>query len=90
MRCTQFIGLPNDAEDYLINLRESSEGEEIFGMFLEVAHVCNHFYDDKGNLVYKEVLQAEPWSSGPVIFTKLVDPNGIDVCTHLQEEIDNA
>lgn len=90
MRCTQYVGLPEEAKVLISGLKDRPDGEKIYGMFDEITHTCRHYYDSQGNLKYKEVLQAVPWSSGPVIFIKLIDPNGNDVCMHSQEDIDDA
>jgi len=57
------------------------------------------FYDDGPTLhKYKmkdgseiiEVIQASPWSSGPVVFLCLKDPDGKTMFEWPQEEIDNC
>ena len=49
-------------------------GKKIFGMFEEEIQLYDYELQDGSFL--KEVEQASPWSSGPVIFTYLEDKNG--------------
>jgi len=46
----------------------------LFGMFEEEIPVFKYFLKDGS--ILKEVEQASPWSSGPVIFTCLEDEDG--------------
>jgi hypothetical protein len=75
-RTTQYIGLTDDARDYL---KKHATAQELYemttGMFNEA--IGGNIYDlpvpNGPNKRYyaKEVVQAEPWSSGPMIFTCL-------------------
>lgn len=47
------------------------------------------YYDKSGNLCYREVIQEVPWSSGPVVFLKLVDHNGNDVSVWSEDKINS-
>ena len=65
-RSTQYIGLTADAHAFVRELEE----ERIViaeGMFNE--EVWGGVWDGR----YKEVVQCDPWSGGPMIFTCLYD-----------------
>jgi hypothetical protein len=68
-RSTQFIGLTPKALEFVSGL-EIIENSDNFttGMFEEEIHLGEWKYKE-GYL--REVIQAEPWSSGPMIFTTL-------------------
>lgn len=68
MRCTQFIGLTQAAELFVSNLDPQPSRTKARGMFDEEIPLGS--WTD-GTAVYNEVVQATPWSSGPMIFTKL-------------------
>lgn len=66
-RSTQFIGHTADVAAFLETCEKLEKCGEVTGMFDE--HVCDlHKYKDKYGNVWKERIQAEPWSSGPMIF----------------------
>ena len=75
-RTTQYVGLTQDALNYV---QKHSLGEEdvviTAGITLEpvygkIYHLPPHKGPNKG-LYLREVVQASPWSSGPMIFTCL-------------------
>jgi len=78
MRCTQFIGLTQRAEEYVKNLKSLESDGKAAGMFPEEEinlrrwEVPSDFKNDihHGRCI-REVVQAVPWSSGPMIFTCL-------------------
>lgn len=100
-RTTQFIGLSQDANQFLKehNAKELCRHIITTGMFEEPIHGTIYDlefkYDYYGmeaisNRAYAEVVQAEPWSSGPCIFTCLININaGEKVCFWSEEEIAN-
>lgn len=69
-RSTQFVGLPEEAHEYVRYLRRYPIKRSCFGMFGESISLGS--WIDKDGSVLQEVVQAEPWSSGPVIFTQLM------------------
>ena len=71
MRTTQFIGLTKKANKFVGKkgvVRSSKVLTE--GMFGEP--VYGYYFTMPDGEVYQEVVQASPWSSGPMIFTCLV------------------
>jgi hypothetical protein len=44
--------------------------------------------NEPGSIKFSEVVQCEPWSSGPCTFTKLVDHEGKDIAVWTDEEIE--
>jgi hypothetical protein len=85
MRTTQYIGLTATAAKAMAafepirSYKGSLYAEEVkpyvtIGMFGEEIPL-GMWMDDLGN-VYREVLQASPWSSGPMLFT-CIEVNGI-------------
>jgi hypothetical protein len=76
MRETQYIGLTKLAEDYVSNLKELESDTSTFGMFDEDIPLRrwempeDYKYNREGECI-REVVQATPWSSGPMIFTCL-------------------
>lgn len=76
MRTTQFIGLTQKCREQVKELTVFSDsGWHTFGMFNEDIPL-SIYMDNKGELVAIEYVQACPWSSGPMIFTGLMTPNG--------------
>jgi len=75
MRETQYIGLNQYAQDYVKDAIKTETFEMTQGMFGEPVHgTIYHMPTPKGpNKEYRlvETVQAEPWSSGPIIFTCL-------------------
>ncbi len=70
MRCQQFIGLTNSAKDFVRHLK-SLPGEYIDN-YWGGYELRRWQYEEFDHVVQvKEVVQAEPWSSGPMIFTCL-------------------
>lgn len=74
-RSTQYIGLNAYAKMWVANAIRTEEYEMTTGMFDEpVKGRIFHLPPPKGPnkaLIAKEVVQAKPWSSGPMIFTHL-------------------
>lgn len=75
-RTTQFIGLTNDASQYVANLRQLESDTHTTGMFdeeipLRKWDAPEEFQHPDRDACVREVVQAEPWSSGPMIFTCL-------------------
>jgi hypothetical protein len=58
---------------YVSSIKESKGDYKAFGMFEEEIQLSNYTFPD--GKVWKEKEQASPWSSGPMIFTALVDEN---------------
>jgi len=79
MRCTQYIGLTDRAKEYVKDLKEMESDESTHGMFPDVEVIKLRRWDVpekfKGDIwpdrCIREVVQAVPWSSGPMIFTCL-------------------
>lgn len=75
MRTTQYIGLTPVASKYAATAINSEKYEMTLGMFEEpVMGKIYYMPVSEGPnkaLIAKEVVQAEPWSSGPMIFTHL-------------------
>lgn len=82
MRTTQFIGLNALAREYtrnhlfLCQNYKTLEGLDnyTYGMFNEIIPLS--VWEHIDGSIYKEVVQVEPWSSGPMIFTCLMDEDG--------------
>lgn len=86
-RWTQFVGLPQNASEIV---KES----KVIATFVGTEGLAGEpirfrIFEDTRGLVRIEVLQAEIWSSGPVIFTKLIDTWGRTVVEWDQEEMKN-
>lgn len=78
MRTTQFIGLNDYARKWLEQRKLLYQTTVIigYGMFEEpihglVCHLESDYPDVNVYLKISEVIQASPWSSGPMIFTHL-------------------
>lgn len=83
-RSTQFIGLTDGCAKQVRRLTVIySRGWHTTGMFDEEIQLASYWNDD-GGLVAVEYVLATPWSSGPMIFTGLMFPNGPS--THNWEE----
>lgn len=65
----------------------SNDGEAVYGMFGTPAGYLREWTLSDGRTV-REQVQAEPWSSGPMFFTQLVDDSGEILYAWTQEEID--
>lgn len=107
MRCTQFVGLSEEASAFLdenasvvganpcphcgeptVQVKETiKDGRYTYGMFEEELSLST--YRLKDGRIAKEIVQASPWSSGPVIFTCL-EVDGERVGEWSDEDIDNA
>jgi len=61
--------------------------DEVTGMFGEIVWHLRKFFDKHNNLVFAEKVQCTPWSSGPMIFLKLVNGEGSDVAVWSEKEI---
>lgn len=95
-RMTQFVGLPPKASEYIKNAKVISRfvgttgiaDEPVYLRMFEVEEESD-YYGAKfpQTKVYIEVVQAEPWSSGPVIFTRLIDTFGRVVVEWSEEDI---
>jgi len=79
-RSTQYIGLTRSAMNYLADYQRVKDSNNITkGMFDEDVPLgewvdTSHYAGVKGVEKFwkiKEVVQFEPWSSGPMIFTRL-------------------
>ena len=107
MRCNQYQGLTEEAENFLSqNVKRTpvkvckecgahSGGtkyekhyKSYFGMYDEEFPLMKYTLNDETKV--KEVVQASPWSSGPVIFLCLEKENGERMFEWPQEEIDHA
>ena len=80
MRTTQLIGHTHEVETFLM-LLEKMEGValtcigEITGMFGEKIRNLYSYTIPEGE-VWEEFIQAEPWSSGPMIFLAIKNSRG--------------
>lgn len=104
MRCTQYVGLPKDALKFLNENQKIEKcpccghttylGERTWkdasacGMF-DDGPKLNEFELKDGSIVREEI-QAVPWSSGPVIFTMLIDEKGNVLFRHSDKDIESA
>lgn len=68
-RTTQFVGLTASAAAFTETLEATGRYVGAHGMFGEDIEL-GQWRDADGN-TYREVVQADPWSSGPCIFTCL-------------------
>lgn len=75
-RSTQLAGLSPKAQTLVQKpgVEKLSSGETFDGMFEETYPL--HKYTMPDGTVYFEKIQAEPWSSGPVIFLALKNAKG--------------
>lgn len=98
----QYIGLPSDAEEFLTKNDETINcdkcGSTRVITFYEKKHYVfeEMFYEDgvylheyylDGKLCYREELQCVAWSSGPMVFLKLVGAKGNDVFVWSEKQI---
>jgi len=73
MRTTQYIGLTAEASRFVHSLERLPDNPRMTqGMFLE--DIPGGVWRKSGT-IYREIEQASPWSSGPMIFTCL-EANG--------------
>ena len=70
MRTTQYIGLTNAAKEFVKDFAKTPI-EVTTGMFDDP--VIGHEFISPDGHKYIELLQCSPWSSGPMIFTCLLD-----------------
>jgi hypothetical protein len=82
MRTDQYIGLTNDAKAF-VSKATSVETYEIEGAWNSITLSVYHMPPPEGpnkELICREVVQASPWSGGPMYFTcleaTLVKENG--------------
>ncbi len=74
-RSTHFIGLNKYARDFVANALKVETYDMTTGMFDEI--IKGHIYympppqGPNTKYIFKEIVQATPWSSGPMIFTCL-------------------
>lgn len=60
---------------------------EVEGMFGEVVYKLRRFIDKETGEQFQEFVQAEPWSSGPMIFLGLEKVNPDGTTTPIQETL---
>ena len=72
-RSTQFIGLTDKANAFVSKMVIIENTEHAEGMFDEKIPLASYL-DVGAKKIYYEVVQCEPWSSGPMIFTCLQEP----------------
>ena len=77
----------NGALDKAYSMPVKEPGNKIFGMFEEEIQLYN--YKLNNGSILKEVEQASPWASGPVIFTCLEDEAGKQIGEWTDKEIDS-
>lgn len=71
-RQTQLAGLTDSARNFIEQRGKFLEnGDSVLGMFEEEAYILRKFQDSVTGANFEEFVQAEPWSSGPVIFIGL-------------------
>lgn len=73
-RSTSFIGLTRDAAEWVKQLIEMPNDHHTRGMFDEVVPLRT--WRDVDGKYYYEVVQADPWASGPLIFTCIKPQEG--------------
>lgn len=61
-----------DFASEVLDLEKYPAGDEVLGMFEEKVHTLQVYKMRDGSFV-EEYIQAEPWSSGPMIFLALRD-----------------
>jgi len=78
MRTDQWVGLTSDAEKYVKGLEVIEEDRYVLGMFENKLPLrtwkkpITYPSGDKGkDMIIREILQASPWSSGPMYFTQI-------------------
>jgi len=77
-KCKEVITMKRDTKPY----------SKIQGMYPEDTYALLEYYLKDGTIV-KEVLQAQPWSSGPMSFICLELENGKKIFKWSKEEIDS-
>lgn len=76
-RSTQWIGLTQVAQEFVDGLESLPSDAEAQGMFEEIPlgrwkiHPCFLRSTEREGACIREVVQASPWSSGPMLFTCL-------------------
>jgi len=76
-RSTQFIGLTKEAERYISGLKELESDSFANGLIEKIPlkrWIISEDFEcckDRPSACLREVVQAAPWSSGPMIFTCL-------------------
>jgi hypothetical protein len=90
MRCTQLVGLKEEARKFIKDNFVTSECHDesgSSGMFDDGPNLYAYNLGEQGE--WKEVVQCAPWSSGPVIFLCLENRfSGERIFQYSQEEID--
>jgi len=76
----------NGVLDKSYNMPVKEPGDRIYGMFEEEIQLFD--YELKNGSILKEVKQASPWASGPVIFTCLENKAGKRIGEWTDKEID--
>ena len=74
-RFTQYIGLTEKAREHVSMMKELSPNPEITTGIADEPVPGGKWKDENGT-VWEEIVQAIPWSSGPMIFTCLVNDRG--------------
>jgi len=75
MRQTQYIGLTRSAMNFVADYQKDiGSDNHTLGMFEEIVPLGEWVSKHDGTKFWKirEIIQAAPWSSGPMIFTCLV------------------
>ena len=93
-RFTQIIGLKHEAREFLkkkgyICLKNPYASAKDAGMF-EDGPELYEWRSNESDIIYREVLQCSPWSSGPCIFLCLETDNGLREFQWTEEEIKGA
>ena len=93
MRCTQLVGLPKSAFDYMGEAWKSGKVYDAVtgrqaGMFDDGPDLEEYLLPN--GEVFREEVQCTPWSSGPMIFLRLVQVGGDKKFEWSQEDIDRA
>ena len=68
---------------------EAKYYKHIIGMFGEIEGEFHEYYLNE-EFLFREIIQAEPWSSGPVIFLALEKKDGTLIHPWTEDEINNA
>ncbi len=74
-RSTQFIGHTRQVLVFLNTCVEKEECGEVMGMFDEAVYTLHRYQSPDGE-IWSEFIQAEPWSSGPMIFLAIKNSKG--------------
>lgn len=93
-RFTQIIGLKHEAREFLkkrgyVCLRTPYASAKDAGMFEDGPELYEWRSNDS-DIIYREVVQCAPWSSGPCIFLCLQEVPGAEVLRWTEKEIKEA